>query len=427
MPPADPAAGTPGFRVSPSPRGSEYFEGSRSARLKSPFPESPDKGTPTVAQSFVFANNKGGVGKSTILFNLVTEYAKRHPEVNVLVIDLSLYSDSSTLLLGGTRKEDGIQRGRLMMQRIPPRCKASGLIGALLQFAREKRLKSSWWPNRQWFRKHSFDFAKHTIPLQDPRFHPTAPPNLFLSAGGPDLREAIGTENWEDACYALRQSMTASLLDPKDPRGEKGGVMGLRQWVIFFDTDHEIHTPYATLALGCAERMILPLSLDENDYDRLFVGEIALFPILEEMQHHGTLRAKIDRLVFNRMLPHQNAPYVDEGTGGRLPFTPVQSEFAQMKSIAKDLHGRYLQGMHTLFLDADNVGTSFNRFMQRYVTALRLAAPTTINFSKMRGIALSQLDDSNIDTGKVSKATLQPLKKNLGEIADGLESRESVL
>jgi chromosome partitioning protein len=33
-------------------------------------------------------NNKGGVGKSYLTFQIATEYAKTHPDQRVLVIDL---------------------------------------------------------------------------------------------------------------------------------------------------------------------------------------------------------------------------------------------------------------------------------------------------------------------------------------------------
>mmetsp|Transcript_23903 Transcript_23903/g.38504 ORF Transcript_23903/g.38504 Transcript_23903/m.38504 type:complete len:520 (+) Transcript_23903:86-1645(+) len=380
--------------------------------------------TPTVARSFVFANNKGGVGKSTLLFNLVTEYAWKHPEVNVLVVDLSLYADSSTLLLGGTRKEDGIQRGRLLLQRIPKKYCASGLISALLKFATEARLSKSWWPNRFWFKTQSFDFARHCIPLQDNVYLPHAPPNIFLSAGGPELREAISEKNWESACYALRKSMEAEICDPDLGYSPEDKAQGrYRQWAIFFDTDHEIHTPYATLALGSAERLLVPLSLDENDYDRLFVGDIALFPVLERLDNEGFLKAKIDRFVFNRVKSVNNEPFKDPKTGGRLTFHPAQLDLQEMKVIVKDLHSRYLAGMHKVFLDADMVGSSNQRFFQRYVTALRLAGSNAINLSKSKGIALTQLDSTA--SAHVGKSTLEPLRRNVQDLVEGLESSPS--
>lgn len=46
-------------------------------------------------------NNKGGVGKSYLTFQLASEYARQHPDKNVLVVDLCPQANSSSMLLGG--------------------------------------------------------------------------------------------------------------------------------------------------------------------------------------------------------------------------------------------------------------------------------------------------------------------------------------
>ena len=49
-------------------------------------------------------NNKGGVGKSYLSFQLATEYARTHPETKVLVLDLCPQANVSSMLLGGIYK-----------------------------------------------------------------------------------------------------------------------------------------------------------------------------------------------------------------------------------------------------------------------------------------------------------------------------------
>jgi cellulose biosynthesis protein BcsQ len=46
-------------------------------------------------------NNKGGVGKSYLTFQIASEYAKTHPQQNVLVVDLCPQANASSMLLGG--------------------------------------------------------------------------------------------------------------------------------------------------------------------------------------------------------------------------------------------------------------------------------------------------------------------------------------
>lgn len=46
-------------------------------------------------------NNKGGVGKSYLTFQVAAEYARTHPNERVLVVDLCPQANSSSMLLGG--------------------------------------------------------------------------------------------------------------------------------------------------------------------------------------------------------------------------------------------------------------------------------------------------------------------------------------
>ena len=46
-------------------------------------------------------NNKGGVGKSYLTFQVAAEYARTHPDQHVLVIDLCPQANASGMLLGG--------------------------------------------------------------------------------------------------------------------------------------------------------------------------------------------------------------------------------------------------------------------------------------------------------------------------------------
>lgn len=52
-------------------------------------------------KSYVIWNNKGGVGKSTITFHIATVYAQKHPEQDVVVIDMCPQANSSMMILGG--------------------------------------------------------------------------------------------------------------------------------------------------------------------------------------------------------------------------------------------------------------------------------------------------------------------------------------
>src|SRR5947207_2035003 len=53
-------------------------------------------------------NNKGGVGKSYLTFQIATEYARIHPERKILVIDLCPQANASGMLLGGMERGEAV-------------------------------------------------------------------------------------------------------------------------------------------------------------------------------------------------------------------------------------------------------------------------------------------------------------------------------
>lgn len=54
-----------------------------------------------VVKSYAIWNNKGGVGKSTILFHVASAVAAIRPDLNVLVIDTDPQASVTTSFLGG--------------------------------------------------------------------------------------------------------------------------------------------------------------------------------------------------------------------------------------------------------------------------------------------------------------------------------------
>ena len=46
-------------------------------------------------------NNKGGVGKSYLTFQIACEYARTHRDQKVLVVDLCPQANASSMILGG--------------------------------------------------------------------------------------------------------------------------------------------------------------------------------------------------------------------------------------------------------------------------------------------------------------------------------------
>ena len=79
--------------------------------------------------SYAFWNNKGGVGKSYLSFIASCEYAHRHPEADVYVIDMCPQANVSETLLGGFKTSPTALHDYINRQ---PRATVAGYIEARL-------------------------------------------------------------------------------------------------------------------------------------------------------------------------------------------------------------------------------------------------------------------------------------------------------
>src|SRR5690348_14398388 len=79
--------------------------------------------------SYAFWNNKGGVGKSFLCFVAATEYAFRHPELDVYVIDLCPQANVSETLLGSYEIRAKVLERKLTSS---PRATVAGYLEARL-------------------------------------------------------------------------------------------------------------------------------------------------------------------------------------------------------------------------------------------------------------------------------------------------------
>lgn len=52
-------------------------------------------------ERYIFWNNKGGTGKTSLIFQCIVSYAEIHPELRILAVDLCPQANLSELLLGG--------------------------------------------------------------------------------------------------------------------------------------------------------------------------------------------------------------------------------------------------------------------------------------------------------------------------------------
>ena len=115
------ADGGPRRRVGGTPRPDLQSNNNYLNLLRS-FVESAEEGA---MATYAIWNNKGGVGKSYLTFQLACEYARTHPSERVLAVDLCPQANSSVMLLGGM---DAGERSLDALSSRTPRKSISGYV-----------------------------------------------------------------------------------------------------------------------------------------------------------------------------------------------------------------------------------------------------------------------------------------------------------
>jgi chromosome partitioning protein len=184
-------------------------------------------------------NNKGGVGKSYLSFQIAAEFARTHPDTKVLVLDLCPQANVSSMFLGGIDK--GEQRLEEFASATPPRSIA-GYI--------EDRIRSPY-VNPQ-------SGAQYLTHVHE--FNPSVPQNLYLVSGDEQLE--------------VQASRVSSATNP----GPADAWRIVHQWIsdlindivvswndqdtrVFIDCNPSFSI-YTELALSTADRLIIPFSAD---------------------------------------------------------------------------------------------------------------------------------------------------------------------
>lgn len=184
-------------------------------------------------------NNKGGVGKSYLSFQIASEYARTHPLEKVLVVDLCPQANASGMLLGG------MVAGELALDSLgnqSPRKTISGYI--------EDRILSPYVNPK----------SGSTYLTGVSQRNPTVPANLFLVAGDEQLeiqasRVLGATAPGPTDAWRIVHTWISDLIDDVK-----------RYWnqdktTVFIDCNPSFSI-YTELALSASDRLIIPFSAD---------------------------------------------------------------------------------------------------------------------------------------------------------------------
>lgn len=210
-------------------------------------------------------NNKGGVGKSYLTFQLASEYARQNPEKNVLVVDLCPQANSSSMLLGGMEKgEENLTS--IHAPRMPglPRKTISGYV--------EERIRSPYMsPNSG---------ANYFTNVN--QFNKKVPKNLFLVVG--DERLEIQSSRVMSATFPGPQDAWRSVhLWVRDLISDIQHSWKDESSTVFIDCNPSFSI-YTELAMTAAERLLIPFSADGSS-KRAVKAVLSL--VYGEVRHAG--------------------------------------------------------------------------------------------------------------------------------------------
>ncbi len=184
-------------------------------------------------------NNKGGVGKSYLTFQLASEYARQHPTKKVLVVDLCPQANSSSMLLGG------MEEGENHLNNIHGQQSRMTISGYV-----DDRIRSPYVPTN----------TGSGYITQVSRYNNRVPANVYLVVGDEKLElqssrvSSATNPGPNDAWRIVHLWVTDLISDIK------------RSWndedcCVFIDCNPSFSI-YTELALTAAERLLIPFSAD---------------------------------------------------------------------------------------------------------------------------------------------------------------------
>ncbi|MCP4352717.1 MAG: ParA family protein [Desulfobacterales bacterium] len=184
-------------------------------------------------------NNKGGVGKSYLTFQISCEYARTHPKQNILVVDMCPQANASGMLLGGM-----IEGERILCERGAqnPPITISGYI--------EDRIRSPYVSPQ----------SGTSYVINVSQFNNHAPPNLYLLTGDEQLeiqasRVLSATNPGPTDAWRIVHTWISDFIE------DVKNFWNNNELTVFIDCNPSFSI-YTELAMSASDRLIIPFSAD---------------------------------------------------------------------------------------------------------------------------------------------------------------------
>lgn len=310
----------------------------------------------------VFASHIGHSGKTTLTFNMSCYYAKRHPEVKVLVMDLAEEGDVTKRLLGGVDAA---------------REKVDGVFGAVFSLLADADRKSSGLTS--WLWSSDVDITAHAVRVAD--HNEKVPGNLYLVSSGawPRKEEPMPDEK--------RKQISAKILESLERSSDT--------WKLFCDTDGDRRpSPFTMLGYSLCPFAIVPLHLNKADHERIET----MLGLMNEMRQNGEISTQVLLVVWNFVKSQKDEPLVHKGV--TLPFTPAKVSLEildacnrKLAAVARDpaFAGLFVRG---------SAETPDEEFLGSSVFVMRQLADNVLKPAEELGLPFVEMVDQLAASGK---------------------------
>lgn len=315
-----------------------------------------------IQSSHAFASHIGHTGKTTLCFNMSCHYAKRHPEVKVIVFDLAEEGDATKRFLGGVDAAKG---------------KVDALYGSVFRLLSDAADKSAGLTS--WLWSTDLDIAAHASQVS--QHNANIPDNLYLVSSGawPRDEDPLPQDKRQQIAKKLKESLERS----KDT------------WKIFCDTDGDRRpSPFTMLAYSLCAFLIVPLHLSKADLDRTET----MLGMVNELRLSGEIITQVLLIVWNMIKSQKDEPIDHKGL--MLPFTPSKISLdildacnTRVAAMAKDpaFAGLFVRG---------GADTPDSEFLKGTIAVMKQLADNVLKPAEELGMPFVHMIDTLETSGK---------------------------
>lgn len=351
------------------------------------------------AYTYAIWNNKGGVGKSYLTFQLACEYARLHPDKRVLVVDLCPQSNSSGMLLGG------IENGENALDTLCSQKNRKTIAGYIWE-----RIAT---PYRN--PQCGTDYITQVSTI-----NPKIPSNVYLAVGDEELeilssRVSRLTIPGVDMAWALVHGWIRDLIEDVKYRWNGKAAS------VFIDCNPSFGI-YTELALTAADRLIIPFSADGSS-KRSVRSVLSLVYGVSRVT--GAERSEFFKQseTFNMRIPSIYCYIGNRLTQGN--YKSANAFRSVVNTIGKEIYNVWEQHANSFCIHGGSSPKSVSDFRSMFQYEVKDANTASVVSSSL-GIPLYALSASKYDLpGKkgvqVNESQLERLKPNIEELARMIE------